>query len=164
MGELVRIAPHDLAFRFIRDDMRSYPYSDGFPAKAKNDAELEALMAQLIDSRLKNQNYGFYTLGCFPDVGYIGLLEQRSTYPGKGKKICEFVEVLGIYVNPHHRLKGCGGLLLATATKWARQRGKEVFVAWVHEGNQASLATFKKAGFTLFNADEEGRCYAERWL
>lgn len=164
MGELVRIAPHHPAFRFIREDMMFYPYSDGLRAKGYSETELGIVADNLINDRLSDPTFGFYTLKVFPEAGYIGLSKKESTYPGKGKKLYRFAEVLGVYVNPRYRNHGYGKQLVASGLAWAKQRQKEVFVAWIHKDNQASLATFKASRLTLFNADEEGRCYAERWL
>jgi ribosomal protein S18 acetylase RimI-like enzyme len=104
-----------------------------------------AIYAKFLSKQLRRRNAAVFVaeLGCNV-VGHV-MVQVNKLPPiyvhDKDAYVCEIV------VDERHRGKGIGTMLLEEAEKWARKKGLHSISLFVHTGNEAAFAAYRKSGF-----------------
>ncbi len=89
---------------------------------------------------LSNQHARYYTL-CIDDtlVGYIGMFD-----------LVDEVSIINVAVDPNHRGKGYGTVLMESAETFALERGCPSITLEVRETNLPARTLYEKQGYQIF--------------
>ncbi|RBQ17877.1 GNAT family N-acetyltransferase [Spongiactinospora rosea] len=75
------------------------------------------------------------------DAGLVGIfMDERDEEPGTA-------HLISMWVDPAHRGRGIGSLLVEEALSWARTAGARRVGLWVVDANDAAFALYRAKGF-----------------
>jgi RimJ/RimL family protein N-acetyltransferase len=57
------------------------------------------------------------------------------------------MQLVGMWVDPHHRHRGIAQALIGEAVRWSREHQARELIAWVAERNSAARTLYERVGF-----------------
>ncbi|WP_146607580.1 GNAT family N-acetyltransferase [Spongiactinospora gelatinilytica] len=101
---------------------------------AMSDAEWEARLAEGTPAR-------YVAVADGADVGLVGIfMDERDEVPGTA-------HLIAMWIDPAHRGRGIGSLLVDEALAWARTAGARRVGLWVVDANDPAFALYRSKGF-----------------